>query len=123
VILLGAVALVVLAVAAVLVAWTLSHRPRYKLTLREGADAGLEFPVHEREATVGSADGHTLVISHPRVARLHAVFSREGGDVVVRNRSRDGIRVNGEPVEEAVLRSGDLVTLADSIDLIFTRLG
>jgi pSer/pThr/pTyr-binding forkhead associated (FHA) protein len=98
------------------------RRPRGKLTLREGTHGGLEFLVSAKGVTIGSVDGHDLVIGHPRISPHHATLSLEGGRFVLRDQTRRGTIVNGDPVEKAELRSGDLISLADSVDLIFTKL-
>ncbi|MBZ0269459.1 FHA domain-containing protein [bacterium] len=112
----------VLAAAAILV-WRLRfrRRPLCRLTIREGGTLGLEFPITATEATLGSEESCTVVISHPRVSRRHAVLTMEGGEFVLRDHSVHGTSVNGTPAREAVLRSGDLIRLGDSIDVIFTR--
>jgi predicted component of type VI protein secretion system len=54
-------------------------------------------------------------ISHadPRLSRRHAEISVTGDGVVVRDlQSRNGIRVNGRQVQEAVLQPGDTVQIA-----------
>jgi hypothetical protein len=54
-------------------------------------------------------------ISHadPRLSRRHAEISVTGEGVIVRDlQSRNGIRVNGRPVQEAVLQPGDTVQIA-----------
>ncbi len=102
--------------------WICRPRVRAKLTLREGSTPGLEFPIKTKQATIGSEEGRTVVVSHPKVSGLHATLSREDGRFVLRDRSKRGTKVNGRAVEEAELRSGDLIRLADTIDLIFTRL-
>lgn len=109
--------------AAAIVAWRLRfrRRPLCRLTLREGRSLGLDFPISAPEATLGSEEGCTVVISHPRVSRRHAVLTMEGGEFVLRDQSAHGTRVNGTAVKEAVLRSGDLIRLGDSVDVIFTR--
>jgi len=111
-----------LAAAAVLV-WRLRfhRRPLCRLTLREGRSLGLDFPITAVEATLGSEEGCTVVISHPRVSRRHAVLSLEEGEFVLRDHSAHGTSVNGTPAREAVLRSGDLIRLGDAVDVIFTR--
>lgn len=113
------VGLVVLVVATL---WICRPRARAKLTLREGNAPGLEFPIKASQVTIGSEEGRTVVVSHPKVSGLHATLSREDGRFVLRDRSKRGTRVNGRIVEEAALKSGDLIRLADTIDLIFTRL-
>ena len=57
-------------------------------------------------------------ISHkdPRLSRRHAEFSVRDDGVVVRDLdSRNGIRVNGGPVNEAVLQPGDTVQIAQLV--------
>jgi pSer/pThr/pTyr-binding forkhead associated (FHA) protein len=54
-------------------------------------------------------------ISHadPRLSRRHAEFSVTAQGVVVRDLdSRNGIRVNGQPVKETILAAGDVVQIA-----------
>lgn len=49
----------------------------------------------------------------PRLSRKHAEFHVEGADVVVRDlQSRNGVRVNNEPIQERTLQPGDLVQVA-----------
>lgn len=118
-------ALVVLAVLLVAgwVAWRrLRPPPLFKLTLREGSQAGVEFLIRTPTATIGSAEGQTVVVSHPKVSHRHAVLEVSDGKVLLRDNSRYGTRVNGAVAREAELHSGDLIRLGDSVDLIFTRL-
>ena len=110
-----------LVVVGGLIWWRLRPRPLAALSLREGSQLGLEFPIGGRVTTIGSEEGQTVAVSHPRVSRQHAVLSVENGEFVLRNRSRNGTQVNGEPVEERALRSGDLISLAGAVELIFTR--
>lgn len=118
-------ALVVVAVllAAGWVAWRrFRPRPLFKLTLREGTQAGVEFLIRTPVATIGSAEGQSVVVSHPKVSQRHVVLELTNGTVRLRDHSRYGTRVNGEIAQEAELHSGDLIRLGDSVDLIFTRL-
>ena len=117
------IGLAVLLVAAI-VAWTLT-RPRAlcKLTFREGEDVGLDFLIYGPVSSIGSEEGQTVVISHPGVSRHHADLVLEDDRLILRDRSKLGTLVNGRPITEVALRSGDLIRLADSVDLIFTRLG
>lgn len=111
-------------IAAALAAWfVLRPRPLGKLTLKEGQEIGLDFLIYGKSTTIGSEEGQTVVISHPRVSRHHADLDLEDGQFVMRDRSKQGITVNGRPITEVTLRSGDLIRLAESVDLIFTRLG
>ncbi|NNE44819.1 MAG: FHA domain-containing protein, partial [Gemmatimonadetes bacterium] len=118
-----AAAVVVVAVAAFI--WRRTHpRAWGKLALREGNAAGLEFPLSGRVVSIGSEEGRDVMVSNPKVSAFHATLTRgDGGAVVLHDRSRSGTVVNGTAVEdETELRSGDLIRLADSIDLMFTQL-
>ncbi len=117
------VVVVVVLLAVGWIAWRrFRPRPLFKLTLREGSQAGMEFLIRSPVATVGSAEGQTVVVSHPKVSQSHVVLELTNGTVRLRDRSRYGTRVNGEIAQEAELHSGDLIRLGDSVDLIFTRL-
>jgi pSer/pThr/pTyr-binding forkhead associated (FHA) protein len=117
------IALAGLVVAAIAAWFALRPRALAKLTLKEGREIGLDFPIFGKSTTIGSEEGQTVVISHPRVSRLHADLDFEDGQFVLRDRSKQGTTVNGQPVTETTLRSGDLIRLAESVELIFTRLG
>ena len=116
----------ILAVAAAVGAglwYFLGRRPLCKLAIREGDGVGLEFIICTRTVTIGSEDGQTVTVSHPRVSRHHATLRLEDGRFMLQDRSEQGTRVNGSAITEAELKSGDLISLGDSVDLIFTRLG
>ena len=118
------IVIVALAAVGVLGWWLLHPRPLAKLSMLERGTMGVEFPLSSKETTIGSEAGQEVVVSHPRVSRHHAVILRtEEGQFMLRDRSRQGTSVNGVTVREKVLRSGDLIRLADSVDLVFTRLG
>ncbi|MCA9750597.1 MAG: FHA domain-containing protein [Gemmatimonadetes bacterium] len=97
-------------------------RPVAKLQLLEGGEITFEFPLRVMPATIGREDGQTVAVSHPRVSRQHAAITRDGEHFVLHDRSKHGTRVNGQVIETHVLASGDLILLADAIQLIFTRL-
>ena len=103
--------------------WFFARRPLCKLAIREGDGVGLEFLIRTRAATIGSEDGQTVTVSHPRVSRQHATLRLKNGRFVLHDRSEQGTRVNGKAITEAEVKSGDLISLGESVDLIFTRLG
>jgi len=115
--------LVAAAAIGAAVLWSRRPRPVAKLTLRQGSGPGPEFLIQGRESTIGSEESRTVVVSHPKVSGLHATLTLEAdGRFVLRDSSKRGTKVNGRDITEKVLSSGDLIRLADSIDLIFTRL-
>lgn len=91
-----------------------------ELTVARGPDAGRHFPLREGENRVGRAEDNDLVLSDSNVSRHHAAFVREKGRVWVRDASsRNGTRVNGEPVREAELSDGDEVQIG--LDVLVYR--
>lgn len=63
--------------------------------------------------TVGRDPGCDLSDADPRLSRRHAEFRLTPDGVLVRDlESRNGIKVNGRPVAQAVLTPGDLVEIA-----------
>lgn len=63
--------------------------------------------------TVGRDPACDVSDSDPRLSRRHARFELTSEGLLVRDLdSRNGVRVNGRPVREAVLAPGDLVEIA-----------
>jgi serine phosphatase RsbU (regulator of sigma subunit) len=72
--------------------------------------------------TIGRRTAADLQIVSTDVSREHAEIVREGGQYLLRDRgSRYGTFVNGEPVSEHALTSGDRIRLgrSEAIELIF----
>lgn len=62
---------------------------------------------------IGRALDNDVIIEHPRVSRHHAQLRRRYGRYVLYDLgSSGGTLVNGYPVQECVLRSGDVISLA-----------
>ncbi len=62
-------------------------------------------------ASVGRSAGCDIVLADPSVSRQHAQLDIRDGALVVRDAgSTNGTYVNGKPVQEASLRSGDVVS-------------
>ena len=61
---------------------------------------------------IGRSPAADIVLDDVSVSRRHALVARRGEDtVILDDRSRNGIHVNGERVTEAVLRDGDAIVL------------
>jgi pSer/pThr/pTyr-binding forkhead associated (FHA) protein/tetratricopeptide (TPR) repeat protein len=75
-----------------------------------GPTKGLEIELQEGHNDVGRDPNLYLVIEDPSVSRQHARLSVEAGKfTVIDMRSSNGTFVNGQRVEQALLRSGDMV--------------
>ncbi|MCA9618557.1 MAG: sigma 54-interacting transcriptional regulator, partial [Myxococcales bacterium] len=86
---------------------TIIHHPSWDLV-------GLHAPVQNRGSLLGRSPRSCLpgVFDVPKVSRDHAEVRIERGAVVVVDLdSRNGTKVNGEPIERKVLAPGDVVEL------------
>jgi len=90
-----------------------------RLTELRGGRAGAIWRVGRRELVIGRDESCELVVDDPRVSREHArIEPRDGEHFVVDLGSRNGTRVNGQPVTRPVgLRDGDQVQLGDAVVL------
>ncbi|MGU3500061.1 FHA domain-containing protein [Mycobacterium sp. C31M] len=69
---------------------------------------------------IGRATDNDIVIPDVLASRHHATLvSGPGGTEILDNRSINGTFVNGQRVDDAVLREGDVVTIGN-VDLVFT---
>lgn len=85
-----------------------------KLKLPGGGEQ--EFEVSKPEITVGRGQTNDIVIMDGRMSRAHArfEFSDNGEVTVVDAGSTNGVRVNGNKVERAVIQPGDVVQMGES---------
>jgi hypothetical protein len=73
---------------------------------------GSVFRINSSEFVIGRTEDNDITIEHRSVSRHHAKVVREGDRVRVFDQSSaNGILVNGEEIEAATLRSGDIVEL------------
>jgi ABC-type multidrug transport system fused ATPase/permease subunit len=87
-------------------------RPGFHLAVREPGDARLVELPPAGSFVLGRAPGSDLVLDEGRVSREHAVITTEDGRAEVRDAgSRNGTKLNGEPVTEAELHDGDRITI------------
>jgi pSer/pThr/pTyr-binding forkhead associated (FHA) protein len=85
--------------------------------------AGSTFTLRSAEAVIGRTEGNDITIEHKSVSRNHAKVVREGDRVRILDlKSANGVLVNNEEVEAAVLRSGDVVELG-RVKLRFVPVG
>ncbi len=81
------------------------------------------FDLAAETVTVGRALDNDLVIDDARVSRYHAQLRRRYGRYLLRDLdSTGGTEVNGFPVQETVLRPGDLITLS-GVDMVYIEDG
>jgi pSer/pThr/pTyr-binding forkhead associated (FHA) protein len=87
--------------------------PGRHLAIEDGGDVVL-VALDRAVLHLGRSPSADIVLDHVTVSRRHAVLSEEeGGTVLLDDRSRNGVLVNGERVGRAVLRNGDVIHLGE----------
>ena len=83
--------------------------PGRYLAIEDGADVVLL--ALDRDLThIGRSPSSDVVLDDASVSRRHALITRRGErTVILDDRSRNGVRVNGVRVSEADLHDGDLI--------------
>jgi pSer/pThr/pTyr-binding forkhead associated (FHA) protein len=83
------------------------------LTLSTGGQLGKSYPIGEKGLIAGRDPGQCdIVISDMNVSRVHAWITIKKGEVVVIDRgSTNGTYVNNIKMENAKLKSGDVIQL------------
>jgi type II secretory ATPase GspE/PulE/Tfp pilus assembly ATPase PilB-like protein len=65
--------------------------------------------------TIGRHAGNRLVVIEPLASRFHCVIERTADGFVIRDlESRNGTKINGQPIHEAVMGHGDVVTIGQT---------
>lgn len=78
-------------------------------------DGGTPITLSRPVINIGRRADNHLVIDDPRISRTHAQLRlRLGRYVLYDLASRSGTRVNGQPIRDYVLRSGDVIMLASN---------
>ena len=85
--------------------------PGAHLAIQED-DGSVVVPIAEGTTKVGRGFSVDIRLEDPTVSRRHAIFVREG-DVteILDDRSANGVHVNGERVQRARLKDGDVIVL------------
>lgn len=93
-------------------------RPALETRLRilDGASAGTEYAIAGSIVRIGRGDDNDIALPDSNCSRNHAELVRDGsGRYLVRDvGSRNGIQVNRKKVPQAVLTSGDRVTIGST---------
>ena len=85
------------------------------LEMLSGGQPGQIFELVNNSLSIGRSDDNDIVAPSEAVSRYHAVFQRdeEGNWCVRDNQSKNGVQVNGAPVQIARLAPGDLVQVGN----------
>lgn len=91
------------------------------VTLRvlDGADRGRVFQNVPTPVTIGREEGNSVQLNDERVSRFHLKIQDDQGKVVLTDlQSTNGTKVNGETVQQWVLRPGHVISLGRTL-LVF----
>lgn len=90
---------------------------RLKVLSENMRDTVFEFNQNQHDC--GRLAERSFVISDTTISGHHCTFMKDGDNyVLVDNRSTNGCKVNGEKINKAILRNGDIIRLG-SIELIY----
>ncbi len=97
----------------------------YQLTMRSGPTPGKTYPIDQEELLLGRDMSNDIAISDPEVSRRHVRFFMRDDNIVVEDLgSTNGTFLNGERISSPQqLRPGDVITLGESIVLVFENTG
>jgi pSer/pThr/pTyr-binding forkhead associated (FHA) protein len=82
------------------------------LVVKRGPNAGSRFPLHQAVTSAGRNPRSDIFLDDVTVSRQHAEFRADRGELqVVDIGSLNGVYVNGQPIDSAVLTSGDEIQM------------
>ena len=94
--------------------------PRINITEPGKESQAYRFDMKRMKVTVGRSSGNDIKVSHRSVSKIHATIERlKGGLIVSDNDSTNGIKLNGERMDEITLTNGMEIEIGD-ISAIFT---
>ncbi|MFZ1178837.1 MAG: FHA domain-containing protein [Mycobacterium sp.] len=92
------------------------------LVVKRGPNAGARFLLDQSVTSAGRHPGSDIFLDDVTVSRRHAEFRRENGEFrVVDLDSLNGTYLNREPVQSAVLASGDEIHIGKFRLVFLTR--
>jgi len=90
------------------------------LVIIKGPNIGDKFLINKSKLTIGRNLESDIFLDDITVSRKHAVLKRSGNDFLIKDLgSLNGSYVNGEIVDNVVLKNGDRVQIGKYIFLFF----
>lgn len=82
------------------------------LTIVRGPQIGTAYRLDDKQLTVGRSPQCDIFLNDMTVSRDHALVFPQGGHFAIQDcQSYNGIWINNESVEEAVLHNGDIIQI------------
>jgi len=83
-----------------------------KLVIQNQGMAGRACELHTDRTTIGRVEDNTFHIADPSVSSHHCEVQLRGSDIVIRDlNSTNGSFINGNKIEESVLKPGQILRL------------
>lgn len=83
-----------------------------RVVMLVGPAPGAEYALSRLPVRIGRSEELDVHVNHRSISREHAEFAEVDGALVVRDlKSANGVRVNGEDIEECGLEDGDIIDL------------
>ena len=99
----------------------LAHKDRPETRAYLIVESERTFNLTESTVRIGRALDNDLILEDRRISRHHAQLRQRYGRYILQDLgSRGGTKVNGFPVQEIVLRPGDMITLS-GVSLIYAE--
>lgn len=74
-----------------------------------------EFELRDDVTTIGRAEDNNIVVPERIVSRKHARIQQKDNEFVFYDTSLNGIRVNGEKINQRVLKDGDEIVIGSTV--------
>lgn len=86
------------------------------MTIQAGVEAGKSFDIPSEGCRIGRSSKNDIVLTDPLLSRYHCrLFMQDGGLWVTDLGSANQTLLNDEPVAEAPVHTGNLVTIGDTV--------
>src|SRR2546422_837199 len=87
-----------------------------RLLVIKGADEGKQFELADAQVSIGRESTNRIRLHDTEVSRRHAEFRQvDGGYALVDKGSSNGIFVNNQKVQEALLKAGDQILIGQTM--------
>ena len=87
-----------------------------RLLVIKGADEGKQFELADAQVSIGRESSNLIRLHDTEVSRRHAEFRQvDGGYALVDKGSSNGIFVNNQKVQEALLKAGDQILIGQTM--------
>ena len=93
-----------------------------KIIVKKNGISKGEYPINKNRLNIGRHGDNDIVLSEPRISRVHAQIMINGDDIFIHDlNSKNGTYTGSKRIDVHPLVNGDIITIA-SYELIFTDL-